>query len=161
MSKSLNLDDVNMTNKKSEFISKCRHKNKRLLNRAKDDSNDWLCCVFVFTVCFFITYIIFMFLQLKILTEDCLASNQQFQSCCIQCPSNQVYIKLLVVEHFGHGLFTYALIQIDRQIDRYRYRCGYRNILLTLFNVEIKILAIIHLLHKCYQKHIANVPPIM
>ena len=118
MSKSLNLDDVNMSNKRSEFISKSRHKNKRLLNRVKDDSNDWLCCVFVSTVCFFITYMIFMFLQLKILTEDCLASNQQFRSCCIQYPSNQVYIQLLVVEHFGHGLFTYALIQIDRQIDR-------------------------------------------
>ena len=34
-----NLDDVNMLNKKSEFISKCRHINKRLLNRVKDDSN--------------------------------------------------------------------------------------------------------------------------
>ena len=37
-----NLDDVNMLNKRSEFISKCRHINKRLLNRVKDDSNDWL-----------------------------------------------------------------------------------------------------------------------
>ena len=37
-----NLDDVNMLNKTSEFISKCRHINKRLLNRVKDDSNDWL-----------------------------------------------------------------------------------------------------------------------
>ena len=35
-----NLDGVNMLNKRSEFISKCRHINKRLLNRAKDDSND-------------------------------------------------------------------------------------------------------------------------
>ena len=35
-----NLDDVSMLNKRSEFISKCRHKNKRLLNRIKDDSND-------------------------------------------------------------------------------------------------------------------------
>ena len=35
-----NLDDVNMLNKRSEFISKCRHINKRLLNRVKDDSND-------------------------------------------------------------------------------------------------------------------------
>ena len=34
-----NLDDVNML-KRSEFISKCRHINKRLLNRVKDDSND-------------------------------------------------------------------------------------------------------------------------
>ena len=34
------LDDVNMLNKRSEFISKCRHINKRLLNRVKDDSND-------------------------------------------------------------------------------------------------------------------------
>ena len=32
-----NLDDVNMLNKRSEFISKCRNINKRLLNR---DSND-------------------------------------------------------------------------------------------------------------------------
>ena len=37
-----NLDDVNMLNKKSEFISKWRHINKRLLKRVKDDSNDWL-----------------------------------------------------------------------------------------------------------------------
>ena len=37
-----NLDDVNMLNKRSEFISKCRHINKLLLNRVKDDSNDWL-----------------------------------------------------------------------------------------------------------------------
>ena len=37
-----NLDDVNMLNKRWEFISKCRHINKRLLNRVKDDSNDWL-----------------------------------------------------------------------------------------------------------------------
>ena len=35
-----NLDDVNMLNKRSEFISKCRHINKRLLNRVNDDSND-------------------------------------------------------------------------------------------------------------------------
>ena len=35
-----NLDDENMLNKMSEFISKCRHINKRLLNRVKDDSND-------------------------------------------------------------------------------------------------------------------------
>ena len=37
-----NLDDVNMLNRRSEFISKCRHINKRLLNRVNDDSNDWL-----------------------------------------------------------------------------------------------------------------------
>ena len=35
-----NLDDVNMLNKRSEFISKCRDINKRLLNRLNDDSND-------------------------------------------------------------------------------------------------------------------------
>ena len=35
-----NLDDVNILNKRSEFISKCRHINKRLLNRVKDDSNE-------------------------------------------------------------------------------------------------------------------------
>ena len=35
-----NLDDVNMLNKRTEFISKCRHINKRLVNRVKDDSND-------------------------------------------------------------------------------------------------------------------------
>ena len=31
--------------------------NKRLLNRVKDDSNDWLWCVFVFNVCFFLCYL--------------------------------------------------------------------------------------------------------
>ena len=36
----INQDDVNMLNKRSEFISKCRHINKRLLNRVQDDSND-------------------------------------------------------------------------------------------------------------------------
>ena len=35
-----NLDDVNMLNKRSKFISKCQHINKQLLNRVKDDSND-------------------------------------------------------------------------------------------------------------------------
>ena len=35
-----NLDNVNMLNKKSEFISKCRHINKRLLIKVKDDGND-------------------------------------------------------------------------------------------------------------------------
>ena len=49
-----NLDDVNMLGKRSEFISKCRHINKRLLNKVKDDSNDWLWCMFAFTVCCFI-----------------------------------------------------------------------------------------------------------
>ena len=34
------LDNVNMLNKKSEFISKCRHINKQLLIKVKDDSND-------------------------------------------------------------------------------------------------------------------------
>ena len=34
------LDDIKMLTKRSEFISKCRHKNKRLLNRVKDDGND-------------------------------------------------------------------------------------------------------------------------
>ena len=31
---------VNMLNKRSEFISKCQHINKRLSNRVKDDSDD-------------------------------------------------------------------------------------------------------------------------
>ena len=35
-----NLDDLNMLSKSSEFISKCRHINKLLLNRVKDDSNN-------------------------------------------------------------------------------------------------------------------------
>ena len=35
-----NLDDENMLNKRSEFISKCRCMNKQLLNRVKDDIND-------------------------------------------------------------------------------------------------------------------------
>ena len=35
-----NLDDVNMLSKRLEFISKCLHINKRLLNRVKDDSHD-------------------------------------------------------------------------------------------------------------------------
>ena len=35
-----NLDNVNMLNKKTEFISKSRHINKRLLIKVKDDSND-------------------------------------------------------------------------------------------------------------------------
>ena len=35
-----NLDDVNILKKRSEFISACRHINKQLLNRVKDDSND-------------------------------------------------------------------------------------------------------------------------
>ena len=34
------VDDVNMLNKRSEFISKCRHINIQLLNRVKDDSHD-------------------------------------------------------------------------------------------------------------------------
>ena len=34
-----NLDNVNILNKKSEYISKCRHINKRLLIKVKDDSN--------------------------------------------------------------------------------------------------------------------------
>ena len=37
-----NLGEVNMSNKRSEFISNCRHTNKRLLNRVKYDSNDCL-----------------------------------------------------------------------------------------------------------------------
>ena len=40
-------------------------------------------------------------------------------------------------------------IHLCIDIDRYRYGYGYRYILLT-FNVEIKILDIIHLLHKYY-----------
>ena len=35
-----NPDGVNMLNKRSEFISKCQHTNKQLLNRVRDDSND-------------------------------------------------------------------------------------------------------------------------
>ena len=35
-----NLDNINMLNKKSEFISKCHHINKQLLIKVKDDSND-------------------------------------------------------------------------------------------------------------------------
>ena len=35
-----NLDNVNLLNKRSEVISKCRHITKRVLNRVKDDSND-------------------------------------------------------------------------------------------------------------------------
>ena len=34
------LDDVNMLNKRSEFISKCQHINRLLLNRVKNDRND-------------------------------------------------------------------------------------------------------------------------
>ena len=36
------LDNVNMLNKKSEFISKCLHINKRLLIKVKDYSNDYV-----------------------------------------------------------------------------------------------------------------------
>ena len=50
----ITLDYLNMLNKRSEFTSKCQHINKQLLNRVKDDINDWLWCVFVFTVCFFV-----------------------------------------------------------------------------------------------------------
>ena len=35
-----NLDDINMLKKRSEFISKYRHTNTGLLNRATDDNND-------------------------------------------------------------------------------------------------------------------------
>ena len=35
-----NFDNIHMLNKKSEFISKCRHINKQLLMKVKDDSND-------------------------------------------------------------------------------------------------------------------------
>ena len=34
------LDDINMLDKRSEFVSKCQHVNKRLLKRVKNDSND-------------------------------------------------------------------------------------------------------------------------
>ena len=34
------LDDINMLNKRSELVSKCRHQNKFLLKNYKDDSND-------------------------------------------------------------------------------------------------------------------------
>ena len=39
----------NMLDKRSEFISKCRHISKQLSNRVKDDINDWQSqsCVFV------------------------------------------------------------------------------------------------------------------
>ena len=37
-----NLGEVNMSNKRPEFISNCRHTNKQLLNRVKYDSNDCL-----------------------------------------------------------------------------------------------------------------------
>ena len=36
-----NLDDRTMVNRRSEFISNCWDINKWLLNRVKDDSNDW------------------------------------------------------------------------------------------------------------------------
>ena len=51
-----NLDDVNLLNKRLEFISKCQHINRWLLNRVKENSNDWLWCVFVYTV-FFLYYL--------------------------------------------------------------------------------------------------------
>ena len=47
-----NLDDANMLDERSEFISKCRHINKRLLNIVKKDSTDWLWYAFGFTVYF-------------------------------------------------------------------------------------------------------------
>ena len=47
-----NVDDINILKKRSELIIKCRHINKWLLIKVKDDSNDWLWCVFVFNVCF-------------------------------------------------------------------------------------------------------------
>ena len=40
--------------KRSEFILKSRHINKRSLNRVKDDSYDWIWSVFIFTVCLFV-----------------------------------------------------------------------------------------------------------
>ena len=36
----INLDDVNLLNKKSEFISKCCHINKQLSIKVKDDSTE-------------------------------------------------------------------------------------------------------------------------
>ena len=49
-----NLDEVNMLSKRLEFISKSQHITKRSSNRVKDDSNDWLWSVFIFTVCLFV-----------------------------------------------------------------------------------------------------------
>ena len=40
LSEKLYINNVNMLNKKSEFISKCRHINKQLLLKVKDGSND-------------------------------------------------------------------------------------------------------------------------
>ena len=37
-----NVDDINILKKRSELIIKCRHINKWLLIKVKDDSNDWL-----------------------------------------------------------------------------------------------------------------------
>ena len=69
-------------------------------------------CLFLQYICFFITHKIFLFLQVKTLTEDWLAWNQQYHSCCIKYPLNQVYIQFRFGEHFGRGLFTYTLIYI-------------------------------------------------
>ena len=58
-----NLDEVDMLNKMSEFISKCPQINKRLLNKVKDDSVimiDFDVCLFLLQ--FFLYYGIFLFL---------------------------------------------------------------------------------------------------
>ena len=69
-------NEVEMLSKRSEFISKCGHIDKRLLIRVKDDSNDLIWGKFVFTVCFScISYQIVLFLKVKTLTEDSLAWN--------------------------------------------------------------------------------------
>jgi len=36
-----NLNNGKLLNKRSEFVSKCRHQNKFSLNSVKDDSKDW------------------------------------------------------------------------------------------------------------------------
>ena len=35
-----NIDDSDLLNKRTEFVSKCRHQNKHMLEKCKSDSND-------------------------------------------------------------------------------------------------------------------------
>ena len=51
-------NDVNLLNKKSEFVSKCRHKNKLIIKSAENG-------MFLFYFASFVSFVIYLFVHFR------------------------------------------------------------------------------------------------
>ena len=111
----------NMLDKRSEFISKCRHISKQLSNRVKDDINDWQSqsCVFVLLYVF-LYYLSNLFVFVGKNIDWRLPSMKLVVSIMLSwIPSQLIHIIYIYTYNHIHIYIIYIYIYIYMSINMY------------------------------------------